>query len=436
MDRRLNAFSYQHGELHCEQVRMGEVADRFGTPLFVYSAASFVHRYRALYRAFAPLDPRVCYSIKSCHNTHILRLLHREGAAFDAVSIGEVVRATQAGADPADIDFAGVGKTDDEIKQALDLGVGWFNVESACELERLASFASQRGVRATAALRVMPDVDARTHPHITTGIKLNKFGVEMDLARSLLKRFRDHRAVRLSGLHMHIGSLVRSPDPYAEALEKLLDLVDEVNRGGNMIESINLGGGFAVAYDDQPVASVGDYADRLIPLLTGRGLGVHLEPGRCIAADSGALLTRVTCTKEQCGRRFVITDAGMNDLIRPVLYDAYHFIWPIRPGDGFIPPDRSAQPRSGTQPVDIVGPICESGDFFARDRHLPPVRCGDVLCVHSAGAYGSVMSSQYNSRPRAAEVLVTGDTVGLIRRRETMDDLLAAERDIEPRTRP
>jgi len=426
----LNTFDYRGGELFCDGVSCEALSRQYGTPLYVYSAASFVDRFCAVRDAFASLSPRVCYSIKSCHNIHILRLLREQGSAFDAVSIGEILRAVEIGADPADIDFAGVGKTDDELRQALKLGVGWFNVESPAELERLAAIATELDVAANAALRVMPDVDARTHPYITTGVKLNKFGVAMDQARSLFARFKGHRHLRLRGVHMHIGSLVRSPEPYAEALAKVLELIDELTAAGIAVESINIGGGFAVAYDDEPVASPVDYAERIVPLLADRDLAVHLEPGRCIAAESGVLLTRITHVKEQCGRRFYITDAGMTELLRPALYGSYHFIWPVRPGDGFIPPNRAAHRLPGTVAVDVVGPICESSDFFAKDRHLPPCVAGDVLCVHSAGAYGSVMSSRYNSRMAPAEVLISGDQPRLIRRRETIDDILAAERDV------
>lgn len=427
----MNAFTYQDGELYCDDVSALELAHRYGTPLYVYSRDAFVKRFCAIRDAFSALNPRVCYSIKSCHNIHILRLLREQGASFDAVSIGEVIRAIRSGADPADIDFAGVGKTDDELREALRLGVGWFNVESPAELERLAALADHLKVTAQAALRVMPDVDARTHPYITTGVQVNKFGVELNQARALFTKYAHHQRLKLSGVHMHIGSLVRSPDPYAEAIQKVLALIDEVQAGGVTIDSINIGGGFAIAYDDKPVPAVDDYAARIVPLLAERSLQVHLEPGRCIAADSGVLLTRITYVKEQCGRTFLITDAGMTDLLRPALYGAYHFIWPVRPGKSFIPPDRSQHQLSGTSPMDVVGPICESSDFFAKDRHLPPCQAGDVLCVHSSGAYGSVMAGQYNSRPRAAEVLVSSDRSHLIRRRETIDDLLAPELESE-----
>lgn len=409
---------------------MTDAADRFGTPLYVYSQKALLDAYDAVASAFAPLNPRVCFAIKSCHNLHLLRLLATRGASFDAVSIGEIRRAVEAGADPARIDFAGVGKTDAEIRDAIEAGVGWFNVESAAELAAIRDIAKGMHTAARVALRVMPDVDARTHPYITTGVRFNKFGIELQHARELFRQYRDDPAVRLAGVHMHIGSLIRSVDPYVEAITKVLALIDEIRADGCQIESLNIGGGYATQYGADAVPTPAEYAERIVPLLQSRDLEIHLEPGRCIAANAGILLTRVIYIKEQCQQRFVIVDAAMNDLLRPALYQAYHFIWPVEVEPRFLPPDWGEHQLPGTSPVDVVGPVCESSDFLARQRWLPPVQRGDLLAVFTTGAYGAVMASQYNSRTRAAEVLVSGKDLRLIRRRETYDDLVAAERDV------
>ncbi|MCB9850867.1 MAG: diaminopimelate decarboxylase [Phycisphaerales bacterium] len=427
----MDAFSYVGGVLHCEQVPVPQLAEQFGTPLYVYSQATLETAYDRMAGAFAALSPKICFSIKSCHNLHMLRLLHSRGAAFDAVSIGEVRRAIEAGADAADIVFAGVGKTRTEIDEALQLGVGCFNVESSEELAALADAATVNGKTTTAALRVNPDVDAKTHPYTTTGKKENKFGIDIDEARTLFSQYRKHPHLQLNGIHVHIGSPVNTVAPYVETVQRTLALIDALAKDGINIALLNLGGGWGTCYQDSDAPPIEDYAAAIVPLFAERNLAIHLEPGRSITANAGILVTRVTYCKQARTRKFAIVDAAMTDLIRPALYDAYHFIWPVAPGNDQTPKGRTPdQAIPNAETVDIVGPVCESSDFLAKGRSLPPLAAGDLIAVFSAGAYGAVMTSQYNSRPRAPEVLVYGSRARVIRRRETYDDLVAAERDI------
>jgi diaminopimelate decarboxylase len=427
----MDVFAYRDGGLYCEDVSVAELAAVYGTPLYIYSRSHLENAFDAMATAFAALTPKLCFSIKSCSNLHILRLLRRRGAAFDAVSIGEVQRALEAGADAGDIVFAGVGKTQEEIDAALALGVGCFNVESAEELAALSACVAATSRPATAALRVNPDVDAHTHPYTTTGKEENKFGIAFDVARKLFAEHDPSGRLRLTGLHVHIGSPVNTVAPYVETVERTLALIDELAAAGTQIDLLNLGGGWGTRYRDDDAPDIAAYAEALVPLLADRGLHIHLEPGRSIAANAGLLVARTVYRKINRSRRFVIVDAAMNDLVRPALYNAYHFIWPVNPDAEFVPTGRDAQAgMDGLSPADVVGPVCESGDFLAKARPLPPVDPQDLLAVFSAGAYGSVMASQYNSRPRAAEVLVTGSQHRLIRRRETYDDLVAAERAV------
>lgn len=425
----MDDFHYQSGVLHCEDVPTGRLAEEFGTPLYVYSTRTLVDHFTKVTAAFAPLGAQVCFSVKSCQNLTILRLLREHGAAFDVVSGGEIARALEAGADPSGIVFAGVGKTDQEIRFALDRGVGWFNVESEAELTNIGAIASSLGTTARCALRVNPDVDPHTHVYTTTGKRETKFGVDLDRARRVFRDFTDAKGIRLAGIHLHIGSPVNTIEPYVQSITKGLALIDDLRRAGFAIEAINLGGGYGAHYDGDEAPPASAYAEHIVPLLRNRGLHVLVEPGRSIAANAGVLLTKTLYTKSSGDKEFVIVDAAVNDLLRPALYGAFHFAWPVKPAGGAVPPSRSADlAPDGSQLVDIVGPVCESGDFLAKDRHLPPITRGDLICIFSAGAYGFVMSSQYNSRPRAAEVLVDGDRATLIRRRETYDDLVAAER--------
>jgi len=424
----MDHFAYRDGELYCEDVPVRRVADAVGTPTYVYSSATLTQHYRQIAAAFAELDPVICYSIKSCQNIHVIRLLAGQGAGMDVVSGGELYRALKAGAEPGKIVFAGVGKTDREIVEAIDAKIGWFNVESEAELANLIEIAAGRRATIRAALRVNPDVDPQTHRHTTTGMRETKFGVDLERARGVFKEFGPNQSVKLCGIHLHIGSPVNTVEPYVEAIKKALGLIEELGRDGFSIELINVGGGFGANYEDDEAPPPSAYAQRIVPLLRGRNLEVILEPGRSITANAGILLTRTIYLKGSGDKQFVIVDGAMTDLIRPVLYDAYHFIWPVRPGAGFTPSRRrrDAAP-AGTVRVDIVGPVCETSDFLGRDRQLPPVSRGDLLAVFTAGAYGFVMASHYNSRPNAAEVLVEGSTFRTIRRRETYADLIAPE---------
>lgn len=425
----MDAFVYKDGELYCEQVPVRRIADDVGTPAYVYSTAAVLGRFRALRQAFASLDPLICFSIKSCWNTHICRLLRAEGAGFDIVSGGELFRALQAGGDAAQIVYAGVGKTDKEVVEAMQAGVGWFNVESEPEIENLQRLATARNIVVRAALRINPDVDPKTHTYTTTGKKETKFGVDIERARRAFHDYGRQPNVRLCGLHLHIGSPVNSVQPYVEAVTKTLALADELRSDGFTIDTLNLGGGFGADYEEDEAPALEEYANAIVPLLAERSLKVIIEPGRTIVANAAVLVTEVVFVKQSGRRNFVIVDAAMNDLIRPSLYGAYHFVWPVRPGREWMPEARKADlVMPDTEEVDVVGPLCETGDFLAKGRHLPPASRGDRLAIFSAGAYAIVMSSQYNSRPRSPEVLVDGESYRLIRRRETYDDLVAAER--------
>jgi len=424
----MDHFEYRDGRLLCEQVPAARIADDVGTPVYVYSRATILHHYQRITQAFGELDPVICYSIKSCPNLHICRLLAEQGSGFDVVSGGELFRALRAGADPAKITYAGVGKTDQEIREAIDADIGLFNVESEAELENISRIARDRRKPVRGALRINPDVDPKTHRYTTTGKKETKFGVDLERARAVFHTHGRDPFLRLSGVHLHIGSPVNSVEPYEQALGKVLTLIDDLRRDGFEVDTIDIGGGFGADYRDKQAPLAAEYAEAIVPLLRGRGLRVVMEPGRSIIANAGLLLTRVLYIKASGERQFVIVDAAMNDLIRPSLYEAFHFIWPVQPSGGCVPTKREDGLRmEGTVLVDVVGPICETGDFLGLDRWLPPVRRGEVLAVFTAGAYGFSMSSQYNSRCRAAEVLVFGGDYRVIRRRETYADLIAAE---------
>lgn len=425
----MDHFHFQNGKLHCEGVAAAQIAESVGTPAYVYSKATFLHHYRAVRDAFAALDPLICYSIKSCANLHILELLKQEGAGFDIVSGGELARAQAVGADTGKIVFAGVGKTDEEIEQAIDARVGWFNVESEAEMENLITIAGRKGTRVRAALRVNPDVDPKTHRYTSTGKKESKFGVDLERARRFFDAYGRSESVHLCGIHLHIGSPVNEIGPYVTAITKGIDLIDSLRADGFSIDTIDIGGGFGAHYRETEAPPAVKYAEAIVPLLKDKKLRVIMEPGRAIAANAGILLTRVLYLKNSGDRDFLIVDAGMNDLLRPALYEAYHFVWPTAPVDGFVPTDRaSASDLPGLRLMDVVGPVCESGDFLAKDRMLPPMQRGDLVAVYSAGAYGAVMASHYNARPNPPEVLVDGDKFRVIRKRETYEDLMAAER--------
>jgi len=429
----MDYFRYQDGHLHCEDVAISDIAQAVGTPAYIYSKATFLSHYRALRDAFSPLDAILCYSIKSCSNLHIIKLLADEGCGMDVVSGGEIFRAQQAGADPRKIVYAGVGKTDAEIEQAINAGIGWFNIESEAEFENINAIAKRLGKVAHGALRINPDVsDDKTHAKTNTGKKETKFGVDIDRARQFFKAYGQSEHLKLDAIHLHIGSPIYSAEPYVRAIRVALDLIEELRGQGCTINTLDIGGGFAADYETGDSPSYQSYADAIVPLLEGFVSGggtVILEPGRTIAANAGILMTEVQYLKQGGTKKFVICDTGMHHLIRPTLYEAWQFIWPCAVTPEFVPTKRSKDmDMPGLELSEVVGPICETGDYLAKDRPLPPVERGDLLAIFSAGAYGMVMASHYNTMPNPPEVLVDGDGFEVIRRRETYEDLVLAER--------
>jgi len=442
-------FQYHDGALHADDVPVSAVADAAGTPTYIYSATAIRNAYRRLEKAFSPLGVKFQYAVKSSPNTHLCRLLHELGAGMDVVSGGELDRAWYAGAPTKEMVFAGVGKTDEEIKSALDGRfhglqgvpdladrnpeergpVGILNAESTSELERIAYWGKELGVTPRVCLRVNPDVDPHTHEYTTTGKEENKFGIDAPFIPDIFDAF-DGQGVALIGLHVHIGSPVPQVEPYAESVEVLLRLVDEIESRGHKIEVLDLGGGWPINYTEDEVPPLEDYAAGLIPLLSDRvanGLQILMEPGRSIMANSGVLVARVQHVKKGRAKTFVICDAGMHTMIRPALYRAYHFVWPVS-WSGDAPRFLEDPGLPGLETCDLVGPICETGDFLARNRPLPPMERGDLVAMFSAGAYGMSMVSNYNDHGRPAEVLVDGDRAILINERQPLATVLATER--------
>ncbi|MBN1652761.1 MAG: diaminopimelate decarboxylase [Deltaproteobacteria bacterium] len=425
----MDYFNYKNGELFAEEVAVETLAAEFGTPLYVYSKSTFLDHLNKIKNAYNALDTTVCYSVKACGNINILKFMAQAGSGFDVVSGGELYRVLQAGGDAQRAVFAGVGKTDREIIEALRAGIGYFNVESEAELETLIELAKTEGRKAKAALRVNPDVDAQTHSFVTTGKKESKFGVDIDRAERVFARYTKNGAVKLCAIHIHLGSGGKTIEPYVEAVRKSLLLIDSLRKQGFEIEAINLGGGYGADYVSGYSPSAEEYASGIVPLLSGKSLKLIIEPGKSIAANAGILLCRVLYIKRGGEKKFVIVDAGMNDLIRPPLYDAFHFIWPAKVKPGLEPVSREeAITASGLETVDVVGPICERSDYFAQNRALPPVIRDELVAIFSAGAYGFSMASNYNARGRAAEVLVEQDRYRVIRRRETYETMVALER--------
>lgn len=415
----MTTFDYIDGRLHAEQVPLAEIAAQVGTPVYVYSRAHVEQRYRALGEALAPCAADICYAVKANANLSVLRCLHELGAGFDIVSGGELQRVICAGGDPERVVFSGVGKREDEIDLALKLGIRCFNVESAAELERLAERARLHGQPAPVSVRVNPHVDARTHPYIATGLESSKFGVPLAEAGDLYQRAAEHPALAVVGVDCHIGSQIADPQPLLEALESLLTLVDELAGEGIELDHVDVGGGLGVRYHDEPEFDLAGYGAALADMMRGRRERLILEPGRFLLANAGVLLTRVEYLKparHEGGTSFAVVDAAMNDLIRPALYSAWHHVTPV---------DRDPEGRQRRH-WNLVGPVCESGDFLAEDRELA-LAPHDLLAVGSAGAYGFVQSSNYNSRNRPPEVMVEGAQFRVIRRRETVRDQLALE---------
>jgi len=410
------AFEYRNGALCVEQVPLEDIAQRFGTPCYVYSRAAITVGYGAFARVLTGRRALVAYSVKANSNLAVLSLMARLGAGFDIVSGGELARVLAAGGEARRILFSGVGKSEDEIAGALQAGILCLNLESEGELERVAAVAGRAGRRAPVAFRVNPDVDARTHPYISTGLRQNKFGVPYEDAERLYREAARMAQVEVVGIGCHIGSLMTSAAPFIDAAARILALTERLQRSGISLAHIDLGGGFGIRYRDESPAPVSEFLDGALGVLAGRRETLIVDPGRAIVGNAGALLTRVEYVKPGAEKSFLVVDAAMNDLIRPALYSAWHDVLPVQQGD-------SAASKSV---YDVVGPVCESADFLARDRTLA-ARPGDLLAVMSAGAYAMVMSSNYNTRPRAAEVMVDGTAVHLVRRRESVPELFAAE---------
>jgi diaminopimelate decarboxylase len=408
-------FEYRNQTLCAEEVPLEEIARRFGTPCYVYSRASIESAYGEFARALRGRKSLVCYSVKANSNLAVLALLARRGAGFDIVSGGELQRVLAAGGDPRKVVFSGVGKTEEEIAAALRAGVLAINLESEGELERVARLAGRLRKRAPIAFRVNPDVDPQTHPYISTGLKQSKFGVPYDEAERLYREAARDRHLRIVGIGCHIGSQLTGSAPFVDAAARLVALAERLERAGIALRHIDLGGGFGIRYKDEEPAPIGQFIDGALGVLAGRKETLLLDPGRSIVGNAGVLLTRVEYVKHGESKNFLVVDAAMNDLVRPALYDAWHEVRPVR-----------ETPPEGGQLYDVVGPVCESGDFLARERRLA-ANAGDLLAILSAGAYGMSMSSNYNSRPRAAEVLVSGRTAKLVRRRETVRELFARE---------
>jgi diaminopimelate decarboxylase len=421
----MSGFPFRDGQFYCEDVPLAQLAKEFGTPLWVYSKNYLIGRFREIQEAFAAVNPAICYSVKANSNLSILRAMSAAGSSFDVVSGGELFRVNEAGGDLGRVIFAGVGKTDDEIHYALESKILMFNAESEPELEAISRVASKMRCRAPVALRLNPDIDAKTHAKTTTGKRGNKFGMDIEKAGQLSDRVLRDAHLELSGIHMHLGSPILSTDPYAAAVEKAAEVVAEFRRRGHDTNWINLGGGFGISYRKEEGPPAANYAKVIVPAVRAAGCRLALEPGRFIVGNAGVLVSQVIYTKQEGDKNFVIQDAAMNDLVRPAMYDAFHRIWPAQPR--VAPPQEFEGVVANCEPVDIVGPICESSDYLAKDRHLPAVKRDDYLVTFSAGAYGTAMSSNYNSRPRGAEVMVDGRTVTLIRRRETYADLVAHE---------
>jgi len=454
----MHFFHYRDGHLYCEDVDLARVAEKFSTPLYVYSAGTILDHYTRLDAALAPLDHLICYAVKANSNRAILQLLADAGAGFDIVSGGELHRVLAAGGEPAKCTFAGVGKSREEIEYALDQRVYSFNVESEAELEYIDRIASTKNLRAPVAMRVNPDIDPHTHEYISTGSRENKFGIALDRIPAVYERAATMRNIDIVGVQMHIGSQITEVAPFADAMTKVAPIVRDL-KSRYPIKFFSIGGGLGIVYESsfesgakewwnqsvgrdsaspaRPQArrsktalSIQEYVEAILPPLRKLNLRILLEPGRLLVGNAGVLLTRIRYIKQSGEKKFAIVDAGMNDLIRPALYHSYHEIVAVEAPTTRSVGEAVSFPSKKTEKLDIVGPVCESGDFFALDREMPEVREGDLLAIMSAGAYGFVMASNYNSRPLPAEALVRGDKVALIRRRQTWKDLVRGE--VEP----
>ncbi|MBF0503772.1 MAG: diaminopimelate decarboxylase [Candidatus Omnitrophica bacterium] len=411
----MHDFRFKAGELFCENVKVSAIAGRVGTPFYLYSYKTLTDHFLKIQKAFARVNPLICFAMKSNGNLSLIKSLVDLGAGIDVVSVGELRKALLAQADPKKIVFASVGKTQEEIAFAIKTGILLFNVESEPELKEINRIAGQMGRQVQAAIRINPDVPAPTHEYITTGSLKKKFGIDLRTTRQIFMNRKKYGHVNINGVHIHIGSQIISGMPFVGAIKKVVSFIDELRSFGVHIEYLDIGGGLGIIYKNEVPQTAQNFADRVLPILEKTGLKIIMEPGRFIVGNAGIFVTKVLYVKDNGYKKFVIVDGGMNDLIRPMLYDAYHEIVPIK------------KSRVARNKVDVVGPICESGDFFALDRPLPVVNRGDLLAVMSAGAYGFAMSSNYNVRPRVAEVMVKGNKFKIVKQRETFEDLMRGE---------
>ena len=411
----MNYFNYRGNDLYCEEVALGELVDKFGTPLYVYSGRTILRHYHAFDNAFKSHDHLICYSVKANSNIGILNLLVQAGSGFDIVSKGELYRTTKAGADPSKIVFSGVGKTEDEIEMALIAGILMFNVESESELFTIDKVAQRLGKKAPISFRINPDVNPLTHPYISTGLKKNKFGIPHSRVVDVYKKAMELKNIEIIGIDCHIGSQITQLGPFNEAVEKMLNLIEKIEKHGISIKYVDLGGGLGITYKDEEPAHPNEYGESILKYFKDIKKTLIFEPGRVIVGNAGVLLTRVLYKKDTMEKNFIIVDAAMNDLARPALYGSYHSIVPVNKKEG------------NNITADIVGPVCESTDYLAKDRTITEPEKGDILCVMSAGAYGFSMSSNYNSRLKPAEVLVYNDKYYCVRERDTLEDLVSKE---------
>jgi diaminopimelate decarboxylase len=415
----MHYFAYRDNQLFAEDVSIKDIVERVGTPVYVYSAATLRRHFRVFDEAFAGTDHLICYAMKALSNLSILKLFGSMGSGFDIVSVGELMRCLRAGADPKKVVFSGVGKTDEEIGAALDAGILMFNAESRPELSRIAEVARARKVKAPVSLRVNPDLDPGTHPHISTGHRNSKFGIPLSQVFEYYAEARALPELELVGLSTHIGSQITETGPFIEAGEKVARIVTRLKADGIGLKYLDIGGGLGIPYQEQPPSPL-EYTAAILKPLRPLGVKIIAEPGRVIVGNAGILVTRVLYIKQTDVKRFIVIDGAMNDLIRPVLYEAYHDIWPVHKVEG-----------GRIVTADVVGPVCESGDFFAQERDMPEPQRGDLLAVMSAGAYGFVMASNYNSRARSPEILVEGAKIHVIRERDNFEDLVHGEKLVE-----
>ncbi len=412
----MHDFLFKNGELYCEDVRVAQIAEAVGTPCYIYSHHTLVDHFTKIQKAFAPIQPLICFAMKANDNLAVVKTLVNLGAGVDIVSLGELKKALMAGVNPQKIVFASVGKTEEEITEALKAGILFFNVESLPELEEIHRVAQKLNQKARVALRINPEVQASTHQHISTGTLEKKFGIDLKTARKILKSQAQYPFLQFKGLHIHIGSQITTSRPFIKSIKKVIEFLEVLKKDKINLEYLDIGGGLGIIYKDEKPQTAQDYADAILPYLKKIGLKIVMEPGRFIVGNAGILVTKVLYLKDNGFKKFLIVDAGMNDLIRPSLYDAYHEIVPVK------------ATKARKIEVDVVGPICESGDFFAHDRMLPKLNNGDFLAVMSAGAYGYVMASNYNVRGRGPEVMVKGNQFEITKPRETFEDLVRGEK--------